>query len=214
MDMFSSFVDEMQKIAASKERMSVPQARAGRRSMSVETMLRKEKEGSLFKKTAEELPERDKLVQEEASRQARRAMGNKALAGGGAVLGGAGLSTLSQVPGGLFGYKTLHHGTDAISAASIREHGLKPLNQLNLEPNEAASKTMGSLMGLDTTGLAYASSNVLDPAKFSLIRASTSGVKPSIVTGHIPYDRFKNEWIKDPEGRLEAMDFGDRKSVV
>ena len=53
MAMFSAFVDEMQKLAASKDRMSIPKARSGRRSMSVETVLKKEKDGSLFKKTAE-----------------------------------------------------------------------------------------------------------------------------------------------------------------
>ena len=38
----------MNKLAASKHRFSVPQSRAGRRSMSVDTMLRKDKEGTLF----------------------------------------------------------------------------------------------------------------------------------------------------------------------
>ncbi len=49
--MYAAFLDELQKIAASKGRMRVSQSRSGRRSMRVDTMLRKEKEGSLFKDT-------------------------------------------------------------------------------------------------------------------------------------------------------------------
>lgn len=41
--------DELDKIAASRHRMAVPQSRSGRRPMSVETMLRKDREGTLFK---------------------------------------------------------------------------------------------------------------------------------------------------------------------
>lgn len=51
--MFSFFSDELQKIAASKDNMAVPKSRSGRRSMSVDTLIRKEKDGSLFKKTAD-----------------------------------------------------------------------------------------------------------------------------------------------------------------
>ncbi len=42
--------DELDKIAASRNRMSVPQSRSGRRPMSVETMLKKDNNGTLFKK--------------------------------------------------------------------------------------------------------------------------------------------------------------------
>lgn len=44
-----SFVDELEKIAISHGHMVVPKARSGRRSMSVTTLLRKERDGSLFK---------------------------------------------------------------------------------------------------------------------------------------------------------------------
>jgi len=44
----SAFLDELCKIAASKDRFSVAQSRAGRRSMSVDTLLRKEKDGTLY----------------------------------------------------------------------------------------------------------------------------------------------------------------------
>lgn len=49
---FESFLAELQKIAASKHRLSVSKTRAGRRSLSVSTMLKKDKEGTLFKKHA------------------------------------------------------------------------------------------------------------------------------------------------------------------
>lgn len=49
--MYAAFLDELQKVAASKGRMRVAQSRSGRRPMRVSTMLRKEKEGSLFKDT-------------------------------------------------------------------------------------------------------------------------------------------------------------------
>ena len=44
-----AFYDELEKIAASVRRMQVPKGRAGRRSMSVDTLLRKEKDGTLFR---------------------------------------------------------------------------------------------------------------------------------------------------------------------
>lgn len=46
---YDAFLDELRKIAAAKARMTVPQTRKGRRPMRVDTMLRKEKDGSLFK---------------------------------------------------------------------------------------------------------------------------------------------------------------------
>lgn len=48
----SAFFDELCKIAAAKSQFSVPQTRSGRRSMTVETLLRKEKDGSLYKEKA------------------------------------------------------------------------------------------------------------------------------------------------------------------
>lgn len=45
-----AFLDELQKIAASKNRMTVPQTRSGRRPMSVHTMIEKDKDGTLYKK--------------------------------------------------------------------------------------------------------------------------------------------------------------------
>ncbi|MFZ1075395.1 MAG: DUF5661 family protein [Minisyncoccia bacterium] len=54
MDPFSHFVREMRKTAVSKGQLGVSQSRSGRRPMSVDTLLRKEKEGSLYKqKTGE-----------------------------------------------------------------------------------------------------------------------------------------------------------------
>jgi len=62
---YQSMRDEFEKIAASKSRMKVPQSRAGRRPMRVDTMLRKEKDGSLYKQAglAEELTRIQKLKQ-------------------------------------------------------------------------------------------------------------------------------------------------------
>lgn len=45
-----AFFDELEKIAVSKHRLSVAQARQGRRPMTVSTLLKKEKEGTLYKK--------------------------------------------------------------------------------------------------------------------------------------------------------------------
>lgn len=50
----SAFLDELRKLAASKNRLSVPKARSGRRSLSVQTLLKKDKDGTLFKKHAGE----------------------------------------------------------------------------------------------------------------------------------------------------------------
>lgn len=43
-------LDELDKIAVARKRMTVAQSRKGRRSMRVDTMLRKEKDGTLYKK--------------------------------------------------------------------------------------------------------------------------------------------------------------------
>lgn len=47
---FRAFSDELQKLAVSKDQLSIPQTRSGRRSMSVDTLLKKEKDGSLYKR--------------------------------------------------------------------------------------------------------------------------------------------------------------------
>lgn len=47
-----AFLDELRKLAASKHRLSIPKTRSGRRSLSVHTLLKKDKEGTLFKKAA------------------------------------------------------------------------------------------------------------------------------------------------------------------
>jgi len=47
----SAFSEELSKLAAAKGKMSVSQSRVGRRPMKVDTMLKKEKEGSLYKYT-------------------------------------------------------------------------------------------------------------------------------------------------------------------
>lgn len=45
------FGDELEKLNASRSRMTVSQTRKGRRPMRVDTMLKKEKEGTLYKYT-------------------------------------------------------------------------------------------------------------------------------------------------------------------
>lgn len=47
---YEGFLDELRKLAASKHRLSVSKSRSGRRSISVQTLLKKDKEGTLFKK--------------------------------------------------------------------------------------------------------------------------------------------------------------------
>lgn len=49
--MLAGFLDELEKIASAHGRMHVPKERKGRRSMTVTTLLRKEKDGTLFKKS-------------------------------------------------------------------------------------------------------------------------------------------------------------------
>lgn len=49
--MYAAMKDELLKIAACKSRMTVAQTRSGRRPMRVSTMLKKDKEGSLFKES-------------------------------------------------------------------------------------------------------------------------------------------------------------------
>lgn len=56
LEMYLAFSDELQKVAASKQRMAVPQTRTGRRSMRVDTMLKKDRDGSLFKHWHDHLP--------------------------------------------------------------------------------------------------------------------------------------------------------------
>ena len=47
-------LDELEKISAARKRMTVAQSRKGRRSMRVSTMLRKEKDGTLYKRSSSE----------------------------------------------------------------------------------------------------------------------------------------------------------------
>lgn len=49
---FRAFTDELMKLAASKSQFALAQSRAGRRPMSVDTLLKKEKEGTLYRKEA------------------------------------------------------------------------------------------------------------------------------------------------------------------
>jgi len=42
--------EELLKLSAARSRMTVPQSRSGRRPMRVDTMLQKEKDGTLYKK--------------------------------------------------------------------------------------------------------------------------------------------------------------------
>lgn len=48
--MLAAFVDELQKISVAQGRMRVPKAREGRRSISVENLLKKDRQGRLMKK--------------------------------------------------------------------------------------------------------------------------------------------------------------------
>lgn len=47
--MLAGFVDELEKIGSSHGRMQIPKERKGRRSMTVSTLLKKEKDGTLYK---------------------------------------------------------------------------------------------------------------------------------------------------------------------
>lgn len=49
----AAFLDELDKIAVAHGRMTVSKTRSGRRSISVGTMLKKEKEGELYKTTGD-----------------------------------------------------------------------------------------------------------------------------------------------------------------
>lgn len=49
--MHGAFLDELEKIAISKGLLRIPQSRKGRRPMHVETLLKKEKDGTLFKES-------------------------------------------------------------------------------------------------------------------------------------------------------------------
>lgn len=57
----TSFLEELQKLAASKHRLVVPKSRKGRRSLSVQTLLKKDKEGTLYKKAGEDSEWKDHL---------------------------------------------------------------------------------------------------------------------------------------------------------
>jgi hypothetical protein len=46
---FEAFFEEFEKLSASRERLNMSKSRSGRRPMSVSTLLRKEKEGTLYK---------------------------------------------------------------------------------------------------------------------------------------------------------------------
>lgn len=46
----TAFLDELEKIAASKQVMDRPQQRSGRRPMTVDTLLKRDGEGKLFSK--------------------------------------------------------------------------------------------------------------------------------------------------------------------
>lgn len=50
--MEAAFLDELEKIAASFKQLNVPKGRSGRRSISVENFLKKDKDGKLFRKHA------------------------------------------------------------------------------------------------------------------------------------------------------------------
>jgi hypothetical protein len=52
----AAFVDELEKIAVSRHRLSVAQSRKGRRPLRVDTLLRKEKDGTLYKTSQSYMP--------------------------------------------------------------------------------------------------------------------------------------------------------------
>lgn len=70
-----ALLDELTKIGASRHRMTVPQSRSGRRPMSVETMLRKDREGTLFKTEEGKRPTSIKEAATRAVREWRAAAG-------------------------------------------------------------------------------------------------------------------------------------------
>lgn len=47
----TAFLDELEKIAVSGKRLRIAQSRKGRRPMRVDTLLRKEREGTLYRRT-------------------------------------------------------------------------------------------------------------------------------------------------------------------
>lgn len=59
--MRAAFWDELEKIGAARDRVVVPQSRMGRRPISVDNYLRRDREGTLFKPqtTSGNVPTRD-----------------------------------------------------------------------------------------------------------------------------------------------------------
>lgn len=132
----------MQKVAASRGRMTVPQTRKGRRPMRVETLLRKEKEGTMYKQAYSSM--RDELLKiaegEVTSQEAAAAykrlkkleetqptvgeLGRGALAGA-AVGTGAGLVSKAISPGALLDAETGARGTSGLGELAEGFRGLR-----------------------------------------------------------------------------------------
>jgi hypothetical protein len=73
-EVYASMVDELSKISAAISRFKHGKTRSGRRPMSVTTLLRKEKDGSLYKKLggAKKSPSDVPTVDEPGARQTER----------------------------------------------------------------------------------------------------------------------------------------------
>lgn len=101
------FVNEFCKIAASKDQFDIPQTRSGRRSMTVDTLLRKEKEGTLYKKLGaavgvEMVNGKKRVLSEEESAKQLSDISSSLSEIPGGVLGGLRkLLSADVIPGGL-----------------------------------------------------------------------------------------------------------------
>ena len=164
-----AFLDELEKIAISKGRLKVSQTRAGRRSMSVDTWLRKEKDGSLYK---------DAEAEPEDKAHWGRAAGVGALAGTGALVGLAESSRRAHAdlakalyeavgeplpPGMLEGPRAAAHWL----GKAVREQPL----------HAAAFPALGAAAGLGAYGLYRGAKHLMNKKK-------TAGLIDSAYGGH------------------------------
>lgn len=176
--------DELDKIAASRQRMTVPQTRSGRRSMSVETMLKKDREGTLFKNPDQEkqavaalLDDMDKVAaQLEVSTKIANSLGLEAGRGMNPTLLGAQQNAAS--------YAALDAGTRKLieSHPLVVQHGMSPQAAMqvagwSLKPGQSlggffAEQHLGGLRGGEHAARSPASgaATVANPA---------SGVRPA-----------------------------------
>jgi hypothetical protein len=119
------------------------------------------------------------------------------LTAGGLGLAGAGaLAAKEYTPQALLGYQTLFHGAPSQEVVKgIREHGLLTPNELlrrgAIDPAQIHEKA--SLEHV------YATPRRMI-ADFFAKQPRNPGDVGGVVTGNIPWDRFKREWENDPNG--------------